>query len=758
MKKTLKWSSRGLALVLALILCLPAMAAPARAAESEVLETLCYRADAQAAETTAIGVQSVRGRSYLFLPSGADLRALTLWFEGDGLRFEANGKSVTAVSGEPFDLAALFPAEPEDGKYTVAVQRGEDRAELTVMCSAGVRALFLTSAKESEDRAWVEEDKENKAKNGGVVLLRADGTQVYSGTLKNIKGRGNSTWNYDKKPYQIKLSEKVDLLETGDKSERASTWVLLANYVDETHLRNVLAYGLAAEMGMPYSPHCEPVDLYYDGEYRGTYLLSEKTEIASGRVEVNNLEGDIEDANPDVEDMDDLETKLGVNSLGNMFQYVDGLNMPEDISGGYLLEMDFDNRARAEKSWFKSSGLNYLVSKSPEYLSADAMEYISNLWQEFEDAVYHGGVNPETGKDYRELVDLTSLARQYLLMELSQNGDAFQSSAFFYKPQGEEKFYAGPVWDYDSAFGRFGFLTTDYNAVEGLWAGSMTVFGRKLIQIPSFMEEVRRVYREELRPLVETALSGDTQARSGSLRSLVSYRDEWAASLRLDRALWPECTTKPYEEAVEELRSFLAGRDAWLYGELMDWDEQIDYFRDVPEEAWYADAVREMASLGLFSTTKSSFEPFKVVDRVSAAALFHGLAGREHYTVNAHMTDVPDWVVYADAVNWSLETGVIDGVPGTRFNRYHVLTRQEAVTMLYRFAKLNGLADGAEEIPDRFEDKNKVADWAEEAMGWAIATGMIDGVTDTTLVPRRQINRAEMACLLQRYLKYSTSV
>ena len=299
-----------------------------------------------------VTLREIGGESYLFLPSTADLTALTLYFEGGPVKLTAGGQTITVTCGQPFDLAALYSEAPGNGVYAFTFRADSDPLRVKLMVSQNIGAMYITSDDPvSKGRSFVEQAKENKA-TGRMTLIGADGGVVYSGALTQIKGRGNSTWNYMKKPYQIKLGKKTDLLQTGDPDEAAKTWVLLANAYDSSFILNTLTFDLADALGLPYSPNSRPIDLYYDGEYRGTYLLSEKTEINGGRVDINDLEEDFEDANPQVEDFDGLPTAMGANRYGNTYRYVTGLTDPEDLSGGYLLEIDYASRAYAEKSWF----------------------------------------------------------------------------------------------------------------------------------------------------------------------------------------------------------------------------------------------------------------------------------------------------------------------------------------------------------------------------------------------------------------------
>lgn len=734
----------GVLLTVALCLGLAGTAAAA----SPSLSNLTYQAST-AAGGAAIHVQKVEGAAYLFLPSSADLHQLALTFDGSAITMAAGGNKLAVSSGAPFDLTALYPSAPANGVYAVTLSRGSQRLQLNIMVSSGLRSLYLTSADPAKDRDWVEQNKENKAK-GQAVLLRADGTTVYDGALTQIKGRGNSTWGYPKKPYQIKLEKKTDLLETGDTQEAAKTWVLLANYIDESLIHNSLSYDLAAELDLAYSPHSAPVDLYYDGEYRGSYLLCEKTEVGEGRVNVADLEGAFEDANPDVEDFDDLATQTGKNAYGNLYQYVTGLTTPEDFSGGYLLELDFSARAKEEKSYFTTSNGQYVVSKSPEYLSAEAIEYISAFYQEFEDAVWNGGVNPTTGKLYSDYVDVESLAKCYLILELSQDGDAFQSSTYFYKPAGEEKLYAGPVWDFDSSYGTY----YENFPIDALVAGRKPL-GQKLLTIPSFREAVQQCYEEELYGYItQIALSQDPAAQGEYLCSLAGYGAEVAASQKLDHVLWPQTTSGNYAQTVKELQNYLSQRNQWLYQTVLGWQEipVSATFYDISPADWFATSVNYVVEEGLFAgTSPTSFSPYETMTRAMAVTVLYRLAGEPQVTETAQLSDVEPNSWYSQAVAWGLETGVVEGLPDGTFHPNDQVTRQEMVAFLYRYAQDQGLDTAAPAIPETYTDRTEVESWATEAFAWAIHEGILTGTKPTLLEPQGSALRCQAATMFQRF-------
>ena len=694
--------------------------------------------------TAQVRLQQEDGSYYLFLPSSVDLGHLTLCFEGGPAVISGPAGGITLESGAAFSLGSLFFGEQD--RYPVILRRGTEELQVTVMHSEGLRSVFITSPSPDQGREYVDADKDRKVKGGGFTLLRADGTTVWSGTMKNIKSRGNSTWGYPKKPYQVKLSEKVDLLETGDAREAAATWILLANYWDGSMMHNQLTFGLAAEFGLQYTAHSQQADLYYDGEYRGTYEICEKTEIGKARVAIHDLEGDIEDANPEVEDMDALGTVEVSAGNDRLYQYVSGLSLPEDYSGGYLLEMDYVSRAREEKSWFRTGHKQYIVSKSPEYLPEEAMVYISDLYQQFEDAVYAGGVDPVTGKDYRDLVDLQSLARCFLIMELAEDNDAFSSSTFFYKPQDEEKFYAGPVWDFDTGYGSA-------SVPEDCAVAGGSVLGSKLLKIESFREALQAAYGE-LEPLIRDIVLGDEDAAGEILRSIESYGRETEASRAMNAVLWKNHADITADAAIGELRDHIAHRTDWLSAQIARWvqgDIPEWSFADVSEDAWYFEAVNYAVTNGMFyGVSGILFSPETVMTRAMAVTVLHRMAGEPETMTENVFLDVPTDAWYAEGVNWAAENGIVLGVGEGRFDTDSTITREQFVTILYRYAEFAGADMTGGVDLGSFPDAETVSPWARDAMSWAIGQGIIQG-SDGYIDPLNGTMRAQAAAILMRF-------
>lgn len=689
---------------------------------------------------TAVSVraQRVEDESWLFLPAWTDLHALVLEFPGKAVRCAGpDGEEIILSSGRPFDLTKLFPDAPEDGVYPLTFRQGGETFTLSLMRSENLPALYLSSADPRKDRAFVEEEKGSKAE-GSALLLDPEGTVLYQGGVKQIKGRGNSTWNYPKKPYQIKLEEEADLMAC---DEPAETWVLLANYCDDTLLHNRVTYDLALSMGMTESPHCRPVDLYYDGEYRGSYLLSEKTEVGPSRLDIRDLEPEIETANPGVKDLDDLPLRAARTPAGYPAQYVGRLTAPEDLSGGYLLEVDFPSRAKREKSWFSTAAGKYLVVKSPESLPREGLEYISQKWQEFEDALLAGD------ETCGQFLDLHSLARVYLLEELSQDPDAFQSSCYFYTDAGEDIFHAGPIWDFDSGYG------SDGQADPTGFTAAYTVLGRLLLASPAFREEVRLCWEEEVYPLVR----GTVYPTQGpGFGTIAEDGMELLASQRMDRKLWPKAAAEDYAAAVGEFRQRMLHRVQWLDQTFTSWGEDPVLpaaFSDVEANSWYATPVAEIARKGILSgTSESCFSPKKPLTRAMAVTALYRMAGSPKVRGESGFADVPADAWYAPAVTWAKEAGIAQGFhQGETFRPKGTVRREELLTFLYRYAGLEGEVPKAGSIPETFADRAELSPWAEEAMAWGIEQGLVRGTRDDTLSPRAKTLRAQGAVLFQRF-------
>ncbi len=505
----------------------------------------------------------VDSRYYLFLPSDA---------KKDSVRLSINKNSVT-VGATVIENNALTDVFSEGNEFTVLCD--EKEYPLVVMQSENLPSVYITTESGSLD--YVHADKSNKEK--AVISVAENGEVTMSNTsLKQIKGRGNSTWNFEKKPYNISFDDKVDLFGMG----KAKKWSLLASYHDGAFLRNPLAFYLAEEMGLHYTSEYRHIDLYINGDYLGNYILCESVEIGKTRIDINDLKDANEDANPDVDDIEDLPAGSNVSpevlkpyTVPNSMKWIEIPNDPEDISGGYLLELDFQTRYAEEISGFVSNRGQCVVVKEPEYASKAQVEYVSRLWNEAEEAFYSEDGYNSLGKHYSDYFDVESLARMFILEEFAGENDAGRSSVFFYKSQDSDKFITSPVWDFDGAFGRDIPVADISTNMPDIWFAAnryMTpVLNGKNVTIPTifnlafrhedFRAVVANVWKENDK-LFSTEKTGEfietnsDLLRASALMDIIRWKDRSFANIKNVDSI--------YTKWVNEVSNYVSERKEWL--------------------------------------------------------------------------------------------------------------------------------------------------------------------------------------------------
>ena len=395
---------------------------------------------------------------------------------------------------------------------------------------------------------------------GSVDLQVPDGfTGDYDGgaqgSLKNlqleyIRGRGNSTWTEDKKPYKVKLKDKTNLFGMGANKH----WILLANRFDNSLIRNRMTYWLGDQMGLEYTPQCVPVEVVMNGEYYGSYLLCEQIRIGKGRVAIDDLEDDDNAAHA---------TELPF------------------ISGGYLLSMEPYGDENTANIFQTNQGVNMFI-ESPAFEKYDndtQRQYIIGFVQATENAIFGPGFR-DGETPYTDLLDIDAAAKYWWIQEFSANGDAYGSgSTFLYKKRdkGEktEKLYWGPLWDFD--YVAWGDLDYNVNPPETLDCTSTPWFGRMKTD-PAFNEKQKAYWFGEDGLPGLNGLITDIVKEGGLLDQ---YYDQTKVSWKYDREKWgsydeggyyggyysygqaeseQEREGRTYQEEVDQLRNWIIGR------------------------------------------------------------------------------------------------------------------------------------------------------------------------------------------------------
>ncbi len=501
-----------------------------------------------------ISLTDVGGKIYLFLPSGVSAQSVVFHYDSSTSEYVFSDGTVLE-SDRNVNITPYLSKDTGDGSrilnLTCRKNATESSFDVYVMQSAKIPAVYVESSDPEHGRGFVETSKSNHG-SGRLTMLTSAGKAVYDGELAQIKARGNTTFEADKKAYQIKLQTAVDLTQSGVSANSSKTWILLANAYDPTLIHNTTAYRMAAEFGID-APDCRSVDLYYDGVYRGNYLLCEKIQIGSGRVDINDLEKLNDKAN-DGRDLEKADTATGANKYGDIYRYVTGVNNPEDYSGGYLLELD-NAYYRDERCYFiTSTGVAFTV-KSPENCSKEEMIYISEYVESLIQASLNGGIMPDDESSVWDHMDLKSLARFFVLQETVSNSDSFASSTYFYLNNGG-KLTAGPVWDFDDSYG----IRADHASIEGFIGGG---FIEPFMNLPEFRSEVK------------SFVSSNKYTKSAAGKT-DSYVSEISASQKMDRILWNGhdhlyLEQATYDEDIAYMKNYAAGRVKWLKGVFASW-------------------------------------------------------------------------------------------------------------------------------------------------------------------------------------------
>ncbi len=361
---------------------------------------------------------------------------------------------------------------------------------------------------------------------GTLSVVSSITEEVLSNVALEIKGRGNSTWELDKKPYRLKLGSKTNLLNLPAK---AKDWVLLANHSDQTLLRNAAALGFSQIAGFEFTPSVRFADVVLNDVYVGTYLLTDQVEVAENRVGIEEqLAEDIAEPN---------------------------------ITGGYLLEID--ESADSEPKWFETDKDVKITIKYPkdDKINSAQENYIKNHINLFESRLFAANYNdPETG--YRSLIDSVSLVNWYIASELTGNPDAFKST-YLYKKRSNDKIFFGPLWDFDLAFNndvRLGDMSEKLMREDGRSARTWIT---QIWKDEWFQEAVERRWNELVDDNLESTLVDYVSATSGTIQqSALKNFGIWSA---IPAQQNPEqYLLNIYTENVDNLKTYIGDRIAFL--------------------------------------------------------------------------------------------------------------------------------------------------------------------------------------------------
>lgn len=373
----------------------------------------------------------------IFLPSTASKEKVTL-YNAFNSEIEVNSQPIPANS---YATITYTPG----AEMTVT---GAANKTLTIYTSDAQGAVYLNNTgaypgyydngvPKMIEQLYTDKDKGAIGKNDGNTGAISDSNGTRNASVKKVKGRGNSTWDYtDKKSFNVTYNSAVDI--AGVKAEKFS---FLANYKDPSLSRNKILYELADKMGVSYSPDTATVDLYMNGLYMGSYLACQKVDIGA-----DNLINDV--------------AEVDLTTTTTNFDFV----------------MELDTKPAADDYAIQLAVNRYLTMKSPELPYKDFEHSVADTFIKgrYEDLL--NALNGTSKADLESIIDIDSLAKFYLLNELAKNYDIGVASTYFVYKASEGKFYASPIWDLDMAASN-GKNTNDavdknFRDYEGNWTNS----------------------------------------------------------------------------------------------------------------------------------------------------------------------------------------------------------------------------------------------------------------------------------------------
>lgn len=458
--------------------------------------------------------------------TGADNHILA---NEDSLHFNVAGLEISLwpKNGQYY---AFLPSACREAGLEPELSENIDPDSVIWLYSEHIPAVFIETESGTSDQ--INSDK-NIKEAGTIKVLEPDGSFSLEHSLEYIKGRGNTSYTeFDKKPYQIKLTQDAPFLDM----EPGKKWVFVSNSADSSLIRNALSRSLAGHLNLPQSEEGTFVDLYVNKEYVGNYYVVEKIEIQENRLLLSDLQKATEHEN-ETEDLSTYETAWTDTTKAKQIP-----NDPEDITGGYLIERDFDNRFLKEveinESYFITEAKECFIVRDPEYTSEAQIAYIDSYVQSVENAILSAdGIDGTTGKSYRDLIDVDSFVRKYLLEEVTANYDGGVASSYFYKDSDtiDGRLYAGPVWDYDVSWGNspayLGQISTSPERLSRLASHSdSSVWFQSLYHKPEVYEKIVSCYAQEISPYL-TLLADE----------ILPMLDEiTAASAAMDQVRWED--------------------------------------------------------------------------------------------------------------------------------------------------------------------------------------------------------------------------
>lgn len=189
-------------------------------------------------------------------------------------------------------------------------------------------------------------------------------------------------------------------------------------------------------------------------------------------------------------------------------------------------------------------------------------------------------------------------------------------------------------------------------------------------------------------------------------------------------------------------------------------EEVKNPFSDVKESDYFYNPVLWAVEKNVTSgKTADTFAPFDGCTRAQMVTFLWRASGSPWASANWHFSDVPEDAYYADAVEWAIAAGIAKGTSENTFDPNGSVTREQLATFIYRYAQDKGQGfTGAWMFLLDYNDASQVSEWADEAMHWCVMKGIVSGTGEKTLSPKGEANRAQIVTMLYRYFENYSSI
>lgn len=350
-----------------------------------------------------------------------------------------------------------------------------------------------------------------------------------------IRGRGNFTWeSFEKKPYKIKFNNKTSLL--GMKKNKH--FALLAHADDRRgFLKNSVSFEISKLLELDYTPAYQPVEVVLNNEYIGLYFLTETVRVSKNRVNIT--------------EQSNFST--------------------DNIEGGWLVELD--NYRNSNQIVLPLSGTNLdffqVTYHSPDSLSVEQENYLFNQFIRIKDGIY---TDDKSSREWEEFIDMESLAKFYIIAEVTDHLEAFLGSCFLYKDT-DTKWKFGPVWDFGHAF-------NDWHEKNMFIYEGSTYFPHCIIEeiakFPHFQECVKKIWKDFY------------PNKYNQLDTFIdSFTKKISSAALCDYERWPEYGNKDEENRKLFVKKIMNEKVEWLNTQ---WGEGI--YNDISNNA-FNDNIRK---------------------------------------------------------------------------------------------------------------------------------------------------------------------